>query len=808
MEARPNDSDYAELKSRTVLAGLNQALVALSKDNTQRLISRAAEKMRNRQEDAAAILNRLRELNPAVADRFQPKQTALDALAVRMIFPHDVLSSNDALDVPSYIIVSYCWHYPDWPLVPAARAQPLAPGWEISRAMVDAVMGLRQSPLEGVWLDKLCINQGDEEEKQRHIAAMDLIYQSARRMAILLEDVQLSEAETNAGVTYAKFYQDLSDEIMNRGLEGQAKSDFMDEYFPSMEREYRSAGLGHLIDGVKDFAMNILNGRWYSRAWCAHESRVAPHQRINNPLLLCFGHDGRVLTFEFRFVFYLAIYLHNQEPEPSAEDGVASAFTLLDTMVNPNPETLSQLRFRIQSLYGVEDPGGSAMQHVSSILAFGCFKKGDLMSIALNTAGIPLSFSGDVSGVEDVIWMFSVLVMASNDLYPLLLTDKSMSHKLRITDPKDPTRKLISWVPIINQGIADDRVPEMSPGTITAVAGDYIELDLLVFKASPTNASPEAQKAASEILEENQVEALAGEIAQAADAGTKRNRELMSATMRAVGRERAGPMAVFNKVWLAHALDCGLEWMLRFPDAMQQDTSDPSWIHGPMGESKDARFANTAEAVLRHFFQSASPEEYQYQCSEHLGTMIRSLTTLFDPRLPFFTAAPRRLPLGNGDHAFVASTSNRAYVAVPVAVAHLPAHFKREWNIEPFDPLAEPENLPDDHLPDLTKVYPRDAKAEDVFPVLTSDYEDRRAPRDDSRASWRLRRRGDIFGFTRGKAWTAPVKEEDFPRDGEVIYLRRQRVYGAEDYDWGAIRAAWPKLKLEPETTTEEGQAA
>ncbi|KAM7186695.1 hypothetical protein V8F33_011682 [Rhypophila sp. PSN 637] len=808
MEAKPNDCVYAELKSRTVLAGLNQALVALSKENTQRLISRAAEKMKNRREDAAAILKRLRELNPTVADRFQPKQDALDSLVLRMILPSDILFSNDTLDVPSYLIVSYCWHYPDWPLAPAARAQPLAGGWEISRPMVDAVMGLRQSPHEGVWLDKLCINQGEEEEKQGHIAAMDIIYQSARRIVILLEDVQLSKLETNAGLTYAKLYQDLCDEVKNLGLEGEARSKYIEEYFPSKEKEFRSTGQEYLLDGIRDFAMNILSGRWYSRAWCAHESRVVPHQKINNPLLLCFGHDGRVLTFEFRFLFYMAIYLYDQEPGPSAEDQVASAFTIADTLADSNPKTLSQLRFRIQSLHGAEEPGGTAMQHVANIIGFGCLKKGDLMSIALNTAGIPLSFNGEVSGVEDVIWMFSLLVIASNDLFPLIRTDKSMSQKLRIADPKNPSKRLISWVPSMNQGIADDRLPEMSPGTITAVAGDYIELDLLVFKASPTNASPEAQEIASRILEENQIDALAGEIAEGADAGTKRTRELMSATMKAVGRERAGPMAVFNKLWLAHALDCGLEWLLRFPDAMQSDTCDPAWIHGPLGESTDPRFTKTAEAVLKHFFQSSSPEEYESQRSQHLQLIIRSLTTLFDPRLPFFTAAPRRLPLGNGDHAFVSSTSNRAYVAVPVAIAHLPAHFKREWNIEPFDPLAEPENLPDDHLPDLTKVYPRDAKAEDVFPVLTSDYEDRRAPRDDTMGTWRLRRRGDIFGFTRGKAWTAPVREDDFPRDGEVIYLRRQRVYGAEDYDWGGIHAAWPKLKLEPETTTEEGQAA
>ncbi|KAM7220118.1 hypothetical protein V8F06_004446 [Rhypophila decipiens] len=796
-----DDVDYAELKTRTVLAGLGQALVDLSRENTQRLILRAREKMKNRQEDAAAILKRLTELNPVVAAYFKPKQDALDSLTLRMILPSGVVLSNDELNIPSYLIVSYCWHYPEWPLAPAAK--PLADGWEISRPMVDAIMGLRQSPDEGVWLDKLCINQKNEEEKQRHIAAMDIIYQSSRRLIILLEDVQLSKTETTAGLTYAKWYRDLSDEVKRLSLEGQAKSDLIDEYFPSKERECRNTGKGYLMDGIRDFAMKVLKGRWYSRAWCAHESRVIPHQKVNNPLFLCFGHDEQVLSFEFRFLFYLAIYLHDQEPEPSAEDQIASASTLHNSMVGPNPKTMAELRFRIQTLHGVNDPEASAMQHVANILAFGCLKKRDIMSIALNTAGIPLAFSGDVLGVEDVVWMFSLLVIASNDLFPLTRTDRSLSHALRVTDPKDPSKKVISWVPIINQGIADDRIPEVSPGTITAVGADYIEIDLLVFKASPANASPEAQETAERILEENQVDDLINQIMDEADASTKRNRELMTTVMKTVTPGRAGPMAVLNKLWLAHALDCGLEWMLRFPGAMQQDTSDEGWIHGPLGEATDSRFSSTAEAVLKHLFPSSSQEEFDALRTQHVQPITRCLTTLFDPRLPFFTAAPRRLPLGNGDHAFVSSTSNRAYIAVPAAIAHLPAHYKREWDIEPFDPLVEPEKLPDDHLPDLSKVYPRDAMAVDVYPVLTSDYEDRRAPRDDSRGTWRLRRRGDIFGFTRSEAWTAPVKEEDFPTDGEVVYLKRQRVYGAGDYDWGAITAAGKKLRLEPEPELE-----
>jgi len=55
------------------------------------------------------------------------------------------------------------------------------------------------------------------------------------------------------------------------------------------------------------------------------------------------------------------------------------------------------------------------IKHLLSVVSFGCLKKGDLISIALNTAGVPLYFKLDdvqpdpVSvTVDEVIWKFSL----------------------------------------------------------------------------------------------------------------------------------------------------------------------------------------------------------------------------------------------------------------------------------------------------------------------------------------------------------------------------------------------------------------
>lgn len=104
------------------------------------------------------------------------------------------------------------------------------------------------------------------------------------------------------------------------------------------------------------------------------------HQKINNPLFLCFGSDGRVLSFEFRFIHYLGLYLCGQE---SPEDIYNRRFN--ETVNDPDPTTLRQLWWRIQRLMPDVRPDISAMQHLVSVLSARCYKKGDLMSIALNT---------------------------------------------------------------------------------------------------------------------------------------------------------------------------------------------------------------------------------------------------------------------------------------------------------------------------------------------------------------------------------------------------------------------------------------
>jgi len=74
------------------------------------------------------------------------------------------------------------------------------------------------------------------------------------------------------------------------------------------------------VPAVVEFVMKMLGARWFSRAWCAHEIRMNKRDKVNNSLLLCFGVDKHVLSFEFRFIYYLAACLKTPEVQAARKD--------------------------------------------------------------------------------------------------------------------------------------------------------------------------------------------------------------------------------------------------------------------------------------------------------------------------------------------------------------------------------------------------------------------------------------------------------------------------------------------------------
>jgi hypothetical protein len=94
---------------------------------------------------------------------------------------------------------------------------------------------------------------------------------------------------------------------------------------------------------------------------------------------------------------------------------------------------------------------------------------------------------------------------------------------------------------------------------------------------------------------------------------------------------------------------------------------------------------------------------------------------------------------------------------------------KKTWVIEPFDLAAPSERLEDHRLPDLTKECDPKVAEEDITPILASESADKKAPRNDQHAIWRLRHKQIIFSCG-----------SIVPGGKSVILLKKQKIYSSK----------------------------
>lgn len=431
-------------------------------------------------------------------------------------------------------------------------------------------------------------------------------------------------------------------------------------------------------------------------------------------------------------------------------------------------------------------------------MTFGCSSPRDLLSIALNTSNIPLAFVGKVKSTEEVIDIFRLLVLAGNDAAPLLHRGWKLSGMSVWNGPAFP-------------GSVPSRVNMPDLRVITRVTRGFVELNLLIFKTIPAEPTGDSLAKATALIAQYDLEVLVKSYASLHNSKVQLFIGIMDMTKKDMLRREVNPQDAFVRTWLAHGIDCGPALMARFPDLLQKATQDNA--QGVIGRDTDGRLSSVARALCGLVKISPGRRTWGWpiwagqDSAVNVKNMARFLRTILDPRLKAFATQPRRLAVSPDDYAIIGQTTNVGYVAIPLAFAHASADLERAWVLEPFDPVVEqltPERE-EDYLPDpiRSKIEPRE-KVEDVFPLLTSDFEDRRVPRDDSRATWRLRDdfrgRCEIFGcqdlgpiVARLAAATAADEE---PNDGgNLVLLRRQKVYGAKNHDWTAVAAAFTRLQ-------------
>jgi hypothetical protein len=160
------------------------------------------------------------------------------------------------MDFESYIALSYCWHGDDWQPTRGCD-RTIDPGYlnintALSEKMFDAFANMRYLKNEGMWIDQVCIDQGSDGENLQNINFMDVIYQTACLVVVVLEDIEI--------------FDDEHDLVLQLTESHEAPG------FPSFTEHF--SVINYSVPQLHTFCNiyhRILLARWFSRAWYAHE---------------------------------------------------------------------------------------------------------------------------------------------------------------------------------------------------------------------------------------------------------------------------------------------------------------------------------------------------------------------------------------------------------------------------------------------------------------------------------------------------------------------------------------------------------
>ncbi len=727
-------------------------VIELSQQNKKSLLDRTCQEILKQRDQAEAILARLHDLNPELAAHFRLKEIAL------LEFPIRLLCSPGAY-VRSYLVISYCWRGSDWQPVDDSAAAP----WPLCEPMVKEIQKLRISDDEGIWIDVPCIAQDNEAEKKAAVGSMDVVYLAARRLLIVLEDIQLNEVEQAVMKKYDGIFQELVD------------PDVDDTIFKRLMQRFDPSEAEYTV--VIQSLQKILSARWFGRTWCNHEIRIQPmRSKTDATLFLMFGNAREVICLEHRFLYMLShcIAFEDANDDRRSMTFPPSTRSMPLSLLDNADMSMPFLAYRFSRMIGGrQNTPSPPMATWLGIIGSVCREPSDLVSIVMNLGRICLSFSGTSETTDYSCWILIALTVAAGDVSPLLLQGRKLSlrgtHGLARSWAQEPRTHGERYTPDASH--------------ITAISPDFIELDLLLIQGTPKYPSTGVLEAAHAIISRSRLDTLAREMDTPARFQFLRGGVL-------------GNKGVVGGQWLDHflasALECGLDWIRQFASVLEGQISTEEWWLGKLPQP-DARFEGVAVDILAYF--EVRPDELPDCASQYVEPVTQFVACMMDIRFRGILPTPRHIRTGIGSHyALTEITWSSVWFAVPVSLKNTSFHSNRVWLVEPFDPEEPWISLPkfrDGYASEASSVDPRKFDEHKLEPIgsngflgfhpsigespatvvlqrtcKTFDTADLRASRS-GKASWRLIEKTTLVGCG------AIVECKDV-----VQLLQRQKVYG------------------------------
>ncbi|KAL8771145.1 MAG: hypothetical protein Q9209_003316 [Squamulea sp. 1 TL-2023] len=365
---------------------------------------------------ALNVYTRIKSISLALAKEFGFKRDVAPEAPFRLIYPTLALGELSQHSRPlSYIALSYCWHNPLWALDGYAADLPAAAAnfsWPISKRMVHSLLLERNTSHEGIWIDQCCINQDDPQEKARTKGFMNLIYEQARLVVVVLEDVMIDAAD-------GALLESLMQQCSRQESTG-----------PRVLLERSS------VHHVVRLALKIISARWFTRAWCNHELLVSK----NHVFLLGVSTPGedrpKILRMTLLFLNSLILVCSSYD-YTGAKDKYHSEIMnqyqklhqrgFLHIIFNPfglgagynlgNVDNISS------TVYYMKSP----VEALRNLSKFGATVAADKVAIALNIVGCGLYYCGPDRSEHDCGLFLSIAALAAGD--PTVLCCSGAEYK-------------------------------------------------------------------------------------------------------------------------------------------------------------------------------------------------------------------------------------------------------------------------------------------------------------------------------------------------------------------------------------------
>lgn len=420
--------------------------------------------------DPAVLLHRLARLSPEVAKKFEVKPNMEKLFNFRLIYGNREVTKRQH---QSFIALSYrrklhvekhAHHY----------TLPLEP------EMFQAVWDERQGESEGIWVDQICIDQDSGPERTISMSAMDMVYRSARKVVVALDDI----------------------EPPLEAHEGELLQNHMDEYHdmrhvPERQRFRRKAPpYLDTHEGLFKVIRKILRSPWFQRAWCRHEMRLAKHHVFLVPCKrpgTCAGRD--ILRFNGKCLAHLLDLAVEVPFEPDVEAVKPALHAFFRDRARMAPGDRHMLQHHgnfstvVAEVFAMEtggDPRIPPSQRLSDA-------RKDKIAIILNTMECGLALHEQVRDPSVIIednqcyHDLSLLALAAQDPGALCSVGKPL--------PVPPSDDIKSWlhVPTVaDSGLNNFKTLERLPphariSTNTKAAEHYIQLDLKFFRRGPAS---------------------------------------------------------------------------------------------------------------------------------------------------------------------------------------------------------------------------------------------------------------------------------------------------------------------------------